>query len=92
MERRAGSNSFVLKDGTVYRYDFDEASGDLFRHCVLLWTAEEDTKPPEPEILQAIRNARDPVAAISRFRADDPERGFVDPLLLLEEDGEGDVA
>jgi len=93
LERRVGSNSILLKDGSRYHYDFDEAAGDLFVYCIRRWSAEEDEQPPEePEILQAIRNARDPKAAMARFRADDPERGFVDPLVLLDEDGEGDVA
>ena len=85
VEKRAGHSSFVLGDGTIHRYDFDQACGEMFTYCVQLWTAEEDTEPPEPQILTAIRRARDPVAVLSRFGADDPERGFVDPLVLLED-------
>jgi hypothetical protein len=83
---REGHGRFLMRDGTLYYYDPNKAASDLFVHCVcLMANPEEDTEPPEPEILTAIRRARDPVAVLSRFRADDPERGFVDPLVLLED-------
>ena len=34
LENRAGYSSFVLSDGTRYHYDFDQACGELFTHCV----------------------------------------------------------
>jgi hypothetical protein len=87
---REGRGRFLMCDGTIFYYDPNKASMDLFVHCIHLMTnPEEGEDPPEPEILQAIRNARDPVAVLSRFRADDPERGFVDPLVLLEDFPEG---
>ena len=89
LEKRAGHNSFVLKDGTTYRYDFNQAVGDLFVYCVESWTADDPSEASleAPPILQAIRNSRDPEAAIQPFR---PEKGteagaFVDPILLLQD-------
>lgn len=92
LEKRIGHNSFELKDGSTYRYDFDEAVGDLFTYCVESWTADEASEPEVPPILQAIRRARDPEAAMQPFR---PEKtteagAFVDPLLLLHDHDEGD--
>jgi len=95
LEKRAGRNSFELKDGTSYRYDFDEAVGDLFVYCVELWTADEASEASEPEVppsLQAIRNARDPVAAMQPFRPVNTTGAgaFVDPVLLLQDHDESD--
>ena len=95
LEKRAERNSFELKDGTSYRYDFDEAVGDLFVYCVELWTADEASEASEPEVppsLQAIRNARDPTEAMEPFRPQN-RRGagaFLDPILLIQDQAEGD--
>jgi hypothetical protein len=90
LEKRAGHNSFLLHDGTTYRYDFDESAGDLFVYCVQLWSG--DTPSEAPPILKAIRAARDPEAAMEPFR---PEKGteagaFLDPIVLIHDHDELD--
>jgi hypothetical protein len=84
---RAGHGRFLLATGEVYFYDPQRAAMDLFTHCVHLMCdpEQQDEVPEEPEILVAIRKAQDPVGVLSRFRADNPERGFVDPLVLLQD-------
>jgi hypothetical protein len=85
-QSRGGHERFLMNDGTIHYYDPNKAAIDLFVHCVHLMTnPEEREELPEPEILIAIRRARDPVAVLSRFRTDDPKRGFVDPLVLLKD-------
>jgi hypothetical protein len=88
LERRAGHSSFVLSDGTIHRYDFDQACGELFTYCVRSWT--EDTPSEAPPILQAIRNARHPAEAMEPFRPQN-RRGagaFLDPILLIQDHDE----
>jgi hypothetical protein len=94
LEKRAGHNSFVLRDGTTYRYDFAEAAGDLFVYCVESWAAEDPSEASleAPPILQAIRAARDSEAAMEPFRPDKgTEAGaFLDPLVLIHDHDESD--
>jgi hypothetical protein len=92
LEKRAGHSSFLLEDGTRYHYDFDQACGELFTHCGRLWTEEDTASLEAPPILRAIRDARDPEAALRPFR---PEKtteagAFLDPILLLQDHDESD--
>jgi hypothetical protein len=92
LEKHAGNHAFVLRDGTSYRYDFDQAAGDLFVYSVAE-LVEDDPSQVEaepPPILQAIRNARDPEAAMEPFR---PEKttgagAFLDPIVLIQDPAE----
>jgi hypothetical protein len=92
LESRAysGSGRIRLKDGSVYRYDCTRAGGELWAYCInLMVRVEEGDEPPEePEILTMIRAAKNPKAAIEPFRPTNPERAFVDPGLLLQDDPE----
>jgi hypothetical protein len=89
LEKSAGHNSFALKDGTIHRYSFQESAGQLFSYTVALCT-DEDPLPPEPPILQAIRNATDPYRAMEPFRPQSrtDAGAFVDPVLLLQDEDE----
>jgi hypothetical protein len=92
LEKRVGHNAFLLRDGTTYRYNFDEACGDLFVFCVQSWTEGDPASLEAPLILQAIRNARDPTEAMEPFRPQN-RRGagaFLDPILLIQDQAEGD--
>jgi hypothetical protein len=95
LESRAysGSGRILLKDGSVYRYDSTRAGGELWAYCINLMTRvkEGDALPEEPEILQKIREAKGPIAAIEPFRPTNPERALVDPLVLLEDSSERDL-
>jgi hypothetical protein len=92
LEKRAGRNSFILKDGSSYSYDFDEVCGELFAHCVTVLVSEDDEEASveAPPILQAIRNARDPIAAMEPFRPEsrDGAGAFLDPVVLLSEESQ----
>src|SRR5215211_7092682 len=45
-ERRAGElDSFRLKDGSLYFYNFDEAGAELFTYCVRAFALEEEDIP-----------------------------------------------
>jgi hypothetical protein len=91
-ERRAGElDSFRLKDGSLYFYNFDEAGAELFTYCVRAFALEEEDIP-EPAILQKIRQAKDPHRALERFRPSNPERAFVDIAALLNEPSEAEDA
>jgi hypothetical protein len=92
LEKRAGHSSFVLSDGTIHRYDFDQACGELFSYCIRLWTEDAPASLEAPLILQAIRNARDPAEAMEPFRPQN-RRGagaFLDPIVLIQDHDEGD--
>jgi hypothetical protein len=91
LEKRAFADGgrIRLKDGSIYRYDAMEAGGELWAYCIGLLRVKYDYEmPPEPEILRMIRAAKDPRAAMQPFRPDAPERAFVDPGLLLQDDPE----
>jgi len=89
LEKRTGRNSFVLKDGTQHHYDFEEAAGALFCYTVAVLASDDpsEVEAEAPPILQAIRNARDPEAAMQPFRPEKPTEagGFVDPIVLLQD-------
>src|SRR5215207_4388282 len=83
--RNEGRPGFRLRDGSMYFYDFRRAGGELWAYCVNLKfrVGEGDEIPEEPEVLQMIRQAEDPDAAMAPFRPDDPRRALVDPAVLL---------
>ena len=84
-EQRAGDlDSFRLKDGSLYFYNFDEAGAELFVYCVRALALEEEDIP-EPAILKKIRQAKDPHKALDRFRPSNPESAFLDIGMLLDE-------
>jgi len=61
----------------------------LWAYCIGLLRVKYDYEmPPEPEILQKIRAAQNPMAAMQPFRPDNPERALIDPGLLLVNDPE----
>jgi hypothetical protein len=90
LEKRAGHSSFVLSDGTIHRYDFDEAAGDLFVFCVESCTADDPASLEAPPILQAIQGARDPAEAMEPFRPQNRSGAgaFLDPILLIQDHDE----
>jgi hypothetical protein len=86
--REGGRNGFRLANGRWYSYDFEQAAGALFVHCVGCMgqgPSPDDPEPEEPEILKMIREAEDPHRAMAPFRPENPERGFADPAMLLAE-------
>jgi hypothetical protein len=90
LERRlhSGYGRIPLKDGTIYRYHAKRAGEELWCYCIgLLRVTEDDPMPPEPEILQKIRAARNPKQAMRPFRPADPSKALIDPGVLLEDDG-----
>ena len=79
--------AFQLQDGSLYRYDYTREAGRIWAYCTNLmvrskWLGVTDE---EPEIVTKIRQARDPYAAIEPFRPNNPERAFVDPIILLQD-------
>jgi hypothetical protein len=84
-----GQGRIRLRDGSIYRYNWQREAGTLWAYCIGLLRITEDMEmPPEPEILQKIRVAKDPWAAMAPFRPENPERALIDPGLLLVEDPE----
>jgi hypothetical protein len=86
LERGAQNDlgSFMLSDGSRYFYDLDAAGSELFVYVInSLAFGEEGLEAPE--ILSMIKRARDPHAAIARFRPSNPDRAFVDIGVLLED-------
>jgi hypothetical protein len=86
--REGGSGGFRLANGRWYSYDFEQAAGALFVHCVgcmgqAKLPSPDDPEPEEPEILKMIREAEDPHRAMAPFRPENEERGFADPAMLL---------
>jgi hypothetical protein len=92
-KRSSSLSSIPLKGGGHYYYNYDEVGGELWAYTInfMIRVKKYGAEPgEEPEILQMIRRAKDPVAAIQPFRPDDPERALVDPLLLLEDSSQSD--
>lgn len=81
--------TFIMTDGRMYAFDPQEAGAALFVHaCASLRAPYVDGPPPEePEILAAIRRARDPDAVIARLSPADPSKAFVNlPAMVYGED------
>jgi hypothetical protein len=83
-------DGFPLADGGFSRYDAVPAGAQVWTYCANLLTRVKrgDEVPKEPEIITMIRAAKDPYAAIEPFRPDNPERAFVDPIILLQDASE----
>jgi hypothetical protein len=78
--------SFPLQGGGRYAYDPTEAGISMFLYtCALIRSPYHPDwpEPEEPEILGAIRNAKDPDEVLARFESGDMSRAFVDPRLLV---------
>jgi hypothetical protein len=92
-QRSSSLSSFPLAAGGRYYYDYDAISGQVWAYALgfMIRNKYGVDVGEEPEILQMIRQAEDPRAAIERFRPDDPSKALVDPIVLLEEPSESDV-
>jgi hypothetical protein len=77
---RGGDHSFVLKDGSVFRYDHNLAGLEMM---VYMWDPEPDTEPPE--IVTKVLQAKDPRAVLESFKepGGDPSKEVFEPLDLL---------
>jgi hypothetical protein len=86
-QRSSSLSSFPLAAGGRYYYDYDVIGGQVWAYALgfMIRSKYGFEVGEEPEILQKIRQAKDPIAAIEPFRPDDPDRALVDPLLLLQE-------
>jgi hypothetical protein len=69
----------------MHYYHFEREGAAIFNYAVRCMVADEDEHPPEPPILQKIREAEDPHRALERFRPSNPQKGFIDIAVLLEE-------
>jgi hypothetical protein len=77
-------SGFRLADGHWYSYNFEVEGGKLWVYCIAcMGLRPDDGEPEEPYILQMIRQAEDPDAALAPFRPANPERALVDPVVLL---------
>ena len=86
---RVGTGKFRLANGEIYSYDRARASEQLWVYCISMLRAKYDLEEPaEPEILQAIKQAQNPQAAMRPFVPDVPERALINPAVLLEDDPE----
>jgi hypothetical protein len=64
---RGTMDSFVLRDGTRYYFDKNEAYGDAFMFFSDSLRSDHggEARPEPPEVLQAVANAEDREAALS---------------------------
>ena len=74
-DARGDLESFVLLDGSQYFYNATEVHKQLFIHACDLQLGR---RPEPPEVLNKIREARDPAAVLERFKPEHPEQAFVD--------------
>jgi len=83
VERTASEDmeSFELTDGTYYRYDRVDALRELY---LFGHDTELGRDPDPPEIWKKLRQARDPHSVLSRFRATEPTKAFIDFEKLYE--------
>jgi hypothetical protein len=79
-DARKGHSSFVLKDGSVFRYDRNEAALEMM---VYMWDKGPNTEPPE--IVTKVLEAKDPRAVLESFKepGGDPSKEVFEPLDLL---------
>jgi hypothetical protein len=78
--------SFTLTDGSTYRYDLRQATGDLYLYG---YDYHLGLEPEPPLIWVKLLEARDPEAVLSRFRATNPQNGFVDLDRIYHEHSRG---
>jgi len=79
-DARKGHSSFVLKDGSVFRYDHNLAGLEMMAY---MWDPDPDTEPPE--IVTKVLQAKDPRAVLESFKGPggDPSKEVFEPLDLL---------
>jgi hypothetical protein len=88
LERAASEDleSFELLDGSTYYYDRLETHKELFMHAFDVQLGDADKWPEPPEVYRKMCEAKDPVAALQRFRPEEPERAFVNLAELYDTD------
>jgi len=88
LERGASEDleSFELLDGSTYYYDRLETQKELFLHAYDLLLGEADKWPEPPEVYRKICEAKDPAAVLERFKPENPQSAFVDPVELYDTD------
>jgi hypothetical protein len=83
---REDLESFERIDGTIYYYDRLETYEELFLYAYDVQLGDADKWPEPPEVYRKMCEARDPAAVLERFRPENPQSAFVDPVALFDTD------